>query len=114
MPDDGYKHWSIRCHSSGLCVFKHETEVDRVSWHSVRALRSWKIDCWSYDLVCLGIDLDGPESTVVVNEDMQGWKELCDAIRSAFDGIDEAWPNSVAFPAFETNYTVLWERAKAR
>jgi hypothetical protein len=63
------------------------------------------------DCICLAIaTTDG--TTTEVNEEMEGWEELTEALPKQLPG-SKPWSecfSQVAFPAFATNETVIFER----
>jgi hypothetical protein len=63
------------------------------------------------DCVCLQITfLNG--TTIEVNEDMKGWKNLLSALPSVLPGLPEvnSWLGKVTLPPFAAQLTELWKR----
>jgi len=83
-----------------------------VPWSSMRRLMAFKRDLLYYDNICILIEgQDGPLAQI--DEDMVGWQTLMEKLPERLPGMrpwQEWWP-TVAFPAFESNATVIWERA---
>src|SRR5262249_16157098 len=70
-------------------------------WREVTRVLAFKRDQLIVDCICCIFELNGTE-TVEVNEDMQCWKVLMDAIPVNLSGAlrQEEWWRKVAFPAF--------------
>jgi hypothetical protein len=86
-----------------------ETKTD-LRWNEVNGVVAYKRDCFTVDLICMGFTtLDG---AVELNEEMDGWKALIDAVPSLLPGSTskEEWWNAVAQPAFAANPTILFSR----
>jgi len=79
-------------------------------WSEVSRIRTYKVDLFSVDMVCLEFDLGPAKATCTAHDDMNGFARLCDVIRRAFPSIREDWWSRVAFPAFATNSEVLYDR----
>jgi len=108
------------CHSvilhdgSGLMLTDsyEDGSVDKaeVYWSEVVRLVAYKRDCFAIDLICLGLVTD--KRFVEVNEEMEGWEGLIDALPTYLPGTLEKadWWEKVAFPAFATNWTTLFTK----
>ena len=94
-----------------LTVLQGKSKVV-VPWSSIRRLMAFKRDLLYYDNICILIEgQDGPLAQI--DEDMVGWRIVMEKLPERLPGMkpwQEWWP-TVAFPAFETNATVIWERA---
>ena len=78
-----------------------------VDWADVVMVMAFKRDLFTYDLICLAMDLtDG--TWVEVDEEMEGFKELQETLPRVLRGLDADWWGKVAFPAFATNATTIW------
>jgi len=84
----------------------------RVAWKDVTKIVGFKVDCLACDIICLELELDG-SSAVGVNEEMEGWPMLLEALPTRFGLRQEEWFTKVALPAFATNMTTLWPRQPA-
>lgn len=82
-----------------------------VHWSDVVRVSVYKADRMTWDLICTSFELsDGRR--VIVHEELVGWSRLMHDLPRRLAGVAEFndwWPG-VAFPAFATNLTVLWER----
>ena len=82
----------------------------QVEWSQVNGVVAFKRDLLTVDLICIG--LSTPESSIEVDEEMEGWKELIEALPRLLPGTlnPSEWWDKVAHPAFATNPTVLFSR----
>jgi hypothetical protein len=76
-------------------------------WSEVRGIFGFKRDAHVVDTICLAFELR--DSTVEAREDMEGFAKLTEAIPKHFRDVDDSWWSVVAFPAFETNWTTIWQ-----
>ena len=71
---------------------------------------AYKRDCYTVDLMCMGFTT--PDGAVEVNEGMDGWNALIDAIPRLLPGTTskDKWWDKVAQPPFAANPTTLLSR----
>lgn len=82
----------------------------RIRWHDVREIAAYKQDLFGYDRIWLSLRRTGqpPEWVECQDEDLK-WEALCfEQLPARFPGLMEHWWTVVAFPAFVTNYTMVW------
>jgi hypothetical protein len=72
--------------------------------------RCLKEDLWSYDEICIGIQLNNSEDYFKITESFSGYKEFIQFLESRFSGIHTDWFTEVAFPAFAHNLKILWKK----
>jgi hypothetical protein len=82
-----------------------------VMWDDVISIAAFKRDLFTVDLICLVMTLKN-DAAVQVDEEMNGWDSLVQTLPAYLRGCKkyEEWFQTVAFPAFQTNLTVLYER----
>jgi len=100
----GYKGWW------NSKPFKMITDF---SWKDVTQVMAFKRDCWSVDLICLEFELNG-KMVVEVNEEMEGWKGLAEAMTAHLPGAlaFSDWWEKVVSPAFEPCPTHIYPPIK--
>ncbi|MFO0812521.1 MAG: hypothetical protein U0796_04850 [Gemmatales bacterium] len=85
-----------------------------VAWSNIVRVVAFKRDLFTVDCICLAFAMaDG--MTTEVNEEMEGWEALAEALPEYLPG-SKIWSecfSQVAFPAFATNETVMFERASS-
>lgn len=81
------------------------------TWSEVLRVVSFKRDLFTVDLICLQLTFMELES-VEVDEDMGGWQEFVEALPGSLPGARpfSEWFKDVAFPAFATNETIVYDR----
>ena len=77
-------------------------------WEDIRAVRAFKVDCYTYDSIYFAVESAAEGTAFVVNEDHWQFKELIGAFEARLPKFDREWFMKVAFPAFETCDTVLY------
>jgi hypothetical protein len=79
-------------------------------WNEVNGIVAYKRDCFAIDLICMGFTT--PQGAVEVNENMDGWNALTDAVPRLLPGTTskEKWWDNVAQPPFAANATILFSR----
>jgi len=89
--------------------------IERISWDEVRFIYAYKNDCFAYDQIRLEL-VDARGNGVMVTEEMRGWNELVQALPEKLPGCQkfEDWFSVVAFPAFQQNMTLLYERTHSK
>ena len=110
--------WRLSHDSSGLKVEPpaHENPPVHSSlpWNQVVAVRAFKKDMVSVDLICLQFETaDGRRC--LVHEEMVGWESLVEELPDYLPGFPlySTWWSRVAKPAFAANEQVLYERTKS-
>lgn len=86
-----------------------ETKTELI-WNEVNGVVAYKRDCFATDLICMGFTT--ADGAVELNEGMDGWEALVDAVPSLLPGATsrEEWWGKVAQPPFATNPTKLFSR----
>ncbi len=84
------------------------------TWQEVTQVLVFKRDQLVVDLICMEFELNGRE-TVEVNEGMEGWKSLVEAVPVYLAGAltQEEWWVKVVSPTFETCLTQVYTRPTA-
>ena len=80
-----------------------------LAWKDTISITAFKRDLYTVDLICLAIRLE-ENKTVEINEDMDGWESLVKQLPVYLAGCRklEEWFDTVAFPAFKPNPTVIF------
>ena len=82
-----------------------------VSWRETVAVKAFKRDLYSADLICLSFQ-SMDNRTVEIDEEMGGWESLVEKLHVYLPGCQkfEEWFSVVAFPAFKPNVTAIYQR----
>lgn len=81
-----------------------------IPWSDIDEIATYKDDLVGYDEVCLRFHSTSWDEWFWLGEESPMFKDLEKMIRDQFSGIPENWFHDVAFPAFETNYRMLWKK----
>lgn len=83
-----------------------------IRWDSVIRLLVFKQDLLTTDCIHMAVETAGGE-TAYVHEEMVGWQRLIESLPAHLPGALpwEGWWRDVAFPAFEPNPTVIFQRS---
>jgi hypothetical protein len=73
------------------------------------AVTAFKMDLLTSDLICLEIESEDGTS-FLVNEDMEGFSDLCKVLNKILPNIREAWYQAVGLPPFKPNKLVVWQK----
>lgn len=78
-----------------------------IPWSAIRAIVTYKRDLFSYDGIFIAFKL-GDDDWIEVCEDEPHFAAFVDDVHERFPDVPRDWRYKVMFPAFETNYRVLW------
>jgi hypothetical protein len=93
--------------------FIHSKNENRfIEWSQIHRLSGFKRDYFTTDSICLLIEYD-PDLYMELSEEHTGWCQFLKHVKEAFPSIEKNWDIEIATPAFETNWTVLYERDKS-
>ena len=110
----GMRSGAILSDDTGMTVTVNfsdgSVEQLRLQWTDVNGVVAYKRDLFAYDEICLGFS--SPDGGVEVNEQMQGWNTLIEALPAYLAGVPspDQWWEKVAQPTFATNFTTLFPR----
>jgi hypothetical protein len=80
----------------------------KVKWSSIEKLEGYKQDMRTTDMICMDITFEG--LVVTFSEETPGWHIFQEKLRAALPEVSASWEFDIMFPAFATNFTVLYER----
>jgi hypothetical protein len=79
-------------------------------WRDIDEIIAFKIDTITFDRLCLGFRCQVDGAYLATDEETPGWKELNHQLLLTFGLSFDRWFETVAFPAFAENRTILWSR----
>ena len=94
----------------GFTAFWGDGRAVEVKWPEVERVVTYKVDCFTYDMIWLAFERRGHDAILRIPEEAEGFKELMSALCEAFPEIDPEWYFNVMQPPFAENLTVLFER----
>jgi hypothetical protein len=96
----------------GVALAADGCELWRFNWRDVTRVETYKRDLFTFDMICLDFVVAAQRLRYPTHDEMQCFDDLCGCLRDHFPTIAESWWREVAFPAFETNHKVLYEKAR--
>jgi hypothetical protein len=114
VPPPKRSDFGLSIDAAGITVIRKRptsAPVHSIPWRDIVRVVAFKRDWLTVDCICLAFaTADG--TTTEVNEEMDGWETLTDGLPTYLPGSKD-WSecfSQVAFPAFATNETVIFER----
>lgn len=109
------KQPKIELEPDGFSVVNRRAVAWTIQWNQVVRVIAFKLDRISYDTICFGFQRLGESAWLwCIEEDWDGYKAVVPGIEQLTQG---GWPEKfaqVAKPAFEFNWTVIWEQNDAQ
>lgn len=102
--DDGiftYQDNSFTC--------KTANEAKTINWNDVLLIKAYKVDMFTTDRII--IEIYAKETIVSINDETLGHMKFMETAAKRLDNFKEDWFEAVAFPAFETNLTIIYKKA---
>ncbi len=93
----------FRLDKQGRCTYA-------VQWDQIVEIRTYKLDFWSFDMICLGFRI-GADEWVEAWESMPGFQKLAESMQTRFPSVPSDWWKVVVSPPFAANVRELWNRA---
>jgi len=105
--------FTIEVDSEGVTLRRDTSLKAWLRWEDIGAVRSFKVDCYGYDLIWFAVDSRAEGAGFCVNEEHPQFEELAGAFAARLRGFDLRWFQKVAFPPFETCETLVYKAAEA-
>ena len=80
-----------------------------VRWSDVRAIRTYKRDLWTTDMICLAFQLPN-RLWMEINEEAEGFRAITTQMEATFPTMSGEWFGIVMKPAFAPNDTLLYRQ----
>jgi hypothetical protein len=84
--------------------------VFNVSYLHVQRIVGFKRDLYTFDMVCIAFEMR--DTTVEINEEMDGYDSVIATLPKHFSGLEAEWWAKVVFPPVATNWTTIWETSR--
>ncbi len=94
---------------SGFVVRQDEGISESVDWTEVEFIYTYKVDCYTIDMIWLAFGVAGRHE-IHIREETGGFESLMSAMNRAFPNIDQEWYVKVMQPPFAENLTLLYRR----
>lgn len=102
---------SIVADDLGFTLVRNGNRLGGMRWSEVAKVIACKRDCGMYDEICLVFESAEQSPSVLVVEGDGGYESFVKCLEFRLPGSRTNWFGDVAFPAFETNVTTLYEYA---
>ena len=102
---------SLAISDEGATLLDGHTELWTFRWTEVSRIETYKRDLWVVDSICLSFFIESRQLWYHVDDELSGFDVLCRALSSYFPSVANDWWSTVAFPAFATNHTVLYDKS---
>lgn len=87
-------------------ILSDESKKYQILWQDIVKIVAYKVDMWSVDEIRIDIELT--DKFYTITEEFHNWDQFIKIIETKF--LIEDWFPQVAFPPFERNETILFER----
>ncbi len=94
-----------------LFTIQLEKEKRKIHWDDISLIRAYKVDQFTVD--CIVIEIYSDETVITINDQTAGHMKFMEVAESKLLEFKKDWFPVVAFPAFETNLTTIYERQTA-
>ena len=85
-----------------------DNQTKTMSWDDIALIKAYKIDQYTVDCIVIEIHLE--ETIITINDQTSGHMKFMDTASDKLRNFKKDWFTVVAFPAFETNLTTIYER----
>ena len=89
-------------------TIKLDKGIRSVSWDEITLIRAYKVDQYTVDSIVIEIHL--AETFISINDDTAGHMKFMDNAADKLPNFKKDWFGVVAFPAFATNLTTIYEK----
>ncbi len=104
LDDDGAFTFS----ETGFTI-KMEKDLQSIRWDEIKTMLGYKRDLFAVDCICLDVFTENGHG-FSISEEMPGWYRFLQQSKLAFPAISKTWEFEIAFPAFETKLTVIYDK----
>ncbi|MEM6503985.1 MAG: hypothetical protein AAF711_00815 [Planctomycetota bacterium] len=108
---DRHRHMKATCtkivNSNGVIYTWSDGRPQQAfKWSEVSEIRTYKVDCFAYDDICLRFRIG--DNWYEVSEQDDIFRSVVETVEQIFPGIPTNWYSEVMLPAFDTNDRLLW------
>ena len=94
---------------SGFTI-QYEDFTKRILWDDITQLNVYKVDQLTIDRIDMEIVYG--DKAVEISEKLPGWYQFILKTKEIFPTIPKDWDIKIIHPAFATNYTTIYDKAK--
>lgn len=106
----------LEVRTDGFTLWYGGKALATLGWEQIDRIATYKRDNYVTDEIMLGFEYAGADGRTMhleVSEEWAGFQDLFGVLEERFPGLSPEWYMRVMQPAFESNYTVLYERSSA-
>ncbi len=96
-------------YSDTFFTVRIDNTIKTILWDDIKLIRSYKIDQFAVD--CIIIEIHLKESSITIDDQTIGYMKFMSEAELKLPNFRKDWFNIVAFPPFETNLTIVYERS---
>lgn len=85
-----------------------DKESKTINWNDITLIKAYKIDQYTVD--CIVIEIHLKETFISINDQTAGHMKFMETASNKLNNFKKDWFAVVAFPAFETNLTTIYEQ----
>ncbi|MFM2048761.1 MAG: hypothetical protein RI955_1309 [Bacteroidota bacterium] len=85
-----------------------DDKTQTINWDDITLIRTYKVDQYTFD--CIVIEIYLKKTFITINDQTLGHMKFMDNAAKKLQGFKQDWFGVVAYPAFETNLTTIYER----
>ena len=89
--------------------FQFKSKKQKIRWTEIERLIAYKQDLMTTDEICIDIVFNNWQTTIT--EETPGWYQFVERTKFIFPDIPKNWDSEIVYPAFSTNFTILYQRA---
>lgn len=116
ISDESKKRFDIKFNDLGKFIydddgfiFQFKSEQQKIKWTDIERLVAYKQDLLTTDEICVDIIYNNWQTTIT--EETRGWYQFIEKTKLIFPSIPKNWDSEIVHPPFETNLTILYQRA---
>lgn len=98
-------------YSDNSFTIQLDNEIKTIKWEEINLIKAYKVDQYIVD--CIVIEIHLAETYISINDQTPGHMKFMETASTKLTDFKMDWFNIVAFPAFETNLTTIYERQTA-
>lgn len=91
-------------------TFSFKEVPRKIKWTDIERLAAYKVDLLTVDEIRMDIICNNLQFTIT--EETPGWYQFVLKTKAVFPVIPQDWDITIIHPAFERNYTVLYEKVR--
>lgn len=108
--DEMYKELGVFEYDDTGFTIHYEDFTKRLAWSDITQINVYKVDQLTIDRIDMEIVYG--EKAFTINEELPGWYQFVLKTKEIFPRIPKDWDVKIIQPAFATNYTTIYDKAK--